>query len=432
MSPTHPTIHASVPATGRVSFSNMLSTAPKQVSFQHEDRQWDCRFNVQTDNDLETLLTGIRSDYERGRLKYILVGGVEIGTRPYQDDYQVRHVHVAAIFHNRVSKRAILKNWNVKEGNGYYLVPRNRDLPYSGWKSHHTKEFSKTDASSLTLYEMGTLPEDLKRKRIEASEEEKKSNVNDILIELKEMIEKGDEEPAFKKYPRTYLQYGEKIKAMVIQKKDLFKTEGHPHIWLHGFPGTGKTAILNYIYPKSYKKNLYNKFFDLYNPEVHTHVLLEDLDYEAVDRLSINFLKTICDEAGFSIGKISCTTLGPRNYSRTTTIIDQKYKTPQLTRTTCLVTSNFTISEILTETKGIEVTKAAFYRRFWHVCITELLRLLGIKLLPKFERNKLKKEGNDDTAKLFMGWDYLTDSPTCTPLRSPEEYQKIIKDHYYA
>lgn len=389
----------------------MFNAPAKTVPFTTEDRQWDARFNVQQDEDLTRLLDAIGQEWERGKFKYILVGGVEIGTRPYQDDYQIKHIHVAAIFHNRVSKRSILKNWNVKEGNGYYLVPRNRDLPYSGWKNHHIKEFSKIDKAKCTLYEMGTLPEDIKKQRVQASEEEKKRKIDDVLIEMRSLIEEGKDDDAFRKFPRNYLTYGEKIKAMVTQKKNFFKTNGDPHIWLYGFPGTGKTAILSYIYPKYFKKNLHNKFFDLYNPSEHTHVLLEDLDHEAVERLSINFIKTICDEAGFAV--------------------DQKYKTPQLTRTTCLVTSNFTIPEVLPDGEGREQNKGAILRRFWHVNIMSFLRMLGVKLLPKFERQQLAKEGNDDPGKLFIAWDYLTDTPLCTPLRSPQEYQKIVKDHFY-
>ena len=105
-----------------------------------------------------------------------------------------------------------------------------------------------------------------------------------------------------------------------------------------------------FIYPKAYKKNLYNKFFDLYDPTEHTHVMLEDLDHEAVQKLSINFIKTICDEAGFAI--------------------DQKYKTPQLARTTCLVTSNFTIREVVPETEGFHKNLQAIARRFWCFPVT--------------------------------------------------------------
>jgi hypothetical protein len=389
-----------------------MSVNNKNVAFTAQDRQWDARFNVQTDADLDNLLGGIQAEWAAGKFRYILVGGIEVGTRPYQDDYQVRHVHVAAIFHNRVTKSSILKNWNVKVGNGYYLVPRNRDLPYSGWKSHHIKEFSKVDATKCSLFEMGDLPQDETAKaKVFASKEEKKRKCDDILIEMRELIEKGQAEDAFKKFPRNYLIYGERIKSMVTQKKDFFKSDGNPHIWLWGYPGTGKSAILNYVYPKYYKKNLHNKFFDLYDPDIHSHVMLEDLDHEAVERLSINFLKTICDESGFPI--------------------DQKYKAPQLTRTCVLVTSNFQIPDIIPDGQGIEESKQALLRRFWHVNIFALLRLLGLKLIPKWDRQALKAAGNTDPSKLFMTWDYLTDMPTCTPLNSPEDYQKKIKEAYY-
>ena len=131
----------------------------------------------------------------------------------------------------------------------------------------------------------------------------------------------------------------------------------------------------------------------------------------AVERLSINFLKTICDEAGFAV--------------------DQKYKTPQLARTCVLVTSNFQISDIIPEGAGLEENKKALYRRFWHVNIYALLRLLGLKLLPKFDRMKLQKEGNTDPSRIFMTWDYVQDIPLCIPLEKPEHYQQLIKDSYY-
>lgn len=385
---------------------------PKQVPFTHQDRQWDARFNVPTDSDLESLLEGIKQDWEHGKLKYILVGGIEIGTRPYQDDYQLRHVHIAAVYANRVSKSSILKHWNVKQGNGYYLVPRNRDLPYAGWRNHHIKDFSKIDKSKCVLYEMGTLPADEKdKRRAPLGEEEKKRKVDEILIDMREMIEKGEEKNAFVKYPRNYLIYGERLKAMVHQKRDFFKSKGDPHIWVYGYPGSGKTAILSFIYPTYFKKNLHNKFFDLYDPELHTHVMLEDLDYEAIDKLSINFIKTICDEAGFAV--------------------DQKYKSPQLARTVCLVTSNFTIDALVQDGNGVEESKRALYRRFWHINIYDLLRVVGLKLLPKWDRQRLKQEGNTDVSKLFMEWDYATDLPTGKPLRGYEDYQVMIRNAYY-
>jgi hypothetical protein len=385
------------------------------VGFKTEDRQWDARFNVQTEQDLATLRSAVEALALSGRFKYVLISGVEIGTRPAHDDYNVRHVHMCMIFHNRISKASILKNLAITQGNGYYLVPRNRDLPYSGWREHHIKAFTKVDPDVPILYEYGELPMDVKEKKaVSASSEEKKRKLDDILIEMKALITDGKEDDAFKKFPRNYLTYGEKIKAMVLQKRDFFKDKRHPHVWVYGFAGTGKTALLSFIYPKYYKKNLCNRFFDLFDPKEHTHVMLEDLDHQAVERLGINFIKTICDEAGFPI--------------------DQKYKTPQLISTTCLVTSNFNIGEIMSQqenTAGLTQNLPAMMRRFYHVRIDELLRLLQLKLIPKWDRVKLQKEGNTDNSKLFMTYDYVSDTPLCIPIKEPEYYQEVIRDYYY-
>ena len=381
------------------------------VTKGHEDRQWDCRFNIPNEQYLDEVLASIKSENDKGKFKYILVGGIEIGTRPNQNDYKCKHIHVAVIFHNRASKASILRNWSIIEGHGYYLVPRNRDLPYSGWKNHHIKLFSKINPDSVLLFEQGELPVDKNVKRIEANEVEKKRKLDDILRDMREMYESGRGEECFDKFPRTTVLYGERIKAMISQKKDFFQTKRHPNIWLHGYPGSGKTTLLNFIYPNYFKKNLHNKFFDLYDPKIHTHIMLEDLDHEAVERLSINFIKTTCDEAGFAV--------------------DQKYKTPQLTQAPVLVTSNFTIPQIIPDGKGIEENKAALMRRFYHIRIDMLLQFLCLRLLPKEERVKLQKEGNNDPGKLFLTWDYLQDRPLCMPLRDPEHYQEIIRDTYY-
>lgn len=383
------------------------------VSYQTEDRQWDLRVNVQDDTSLELLLNSIKTEVQNGKIRYVLVGGLEIGTKSNHSDYQIRHVHIAVIFHNRASKSSIIKNFAIKEGNGYYMVPRNRDLPYSGWKEHHTKIFSKINEEELCLYEYGQLPEDIKQKKVvEKSSEEKKRKVDEILIDMREMIKNGQEEEAFKKFPRNYVLYGSRLKAMIHQKSNFFGDRKNPHIYLFGFPGTGKTQILKYVYPAMYKKDLSNRFFDLYDETMHTHIMLEDLDHENVEKLGIQFLKTLCDEAGFPI--------------------DQKYKTPQLTRSTILVTSNFNIPEIIPDDlRGVEQTKAALFRRFWHIRIDNFLRVLGLKLIDKWERKRLQQEGNEDSSKLFMSWDYTQDIPTGLPIKTPEEYQEIIRNEYY-
>lgn len=144
--------------------------------------------------------------------------------------------------------------------------------------------------------------------------------------------------------------------------------------------------------------------------------MLEDLDHDAVDRLSTNFLKTLCDESGFSI--------------------DQKYKTPQLTRSAILVTSNFTIHQIIDQSEecnvfGKSANKQAMLRRFWHIEAKEFFHILGLKILPKYELQQLKKAGNTDPSKCFLTWDYVTDTPLGKPVDEPSVYQQLLRDTYY-
>lgn len=396
------------------SFSKM-EQAGNFVPFHHVDREWDARFNVPTVEDLNLLVAAIKAEATSGKFRYALISGVEIGTRPFQDDYLIRHVHCCLVYNNRVTKSSILKNLQIKQGNGYYLVPRKRELPYSGWKAHHVKPESKASPDSLCLYEYGVLPVDkvcAEAQVARRSDEEKKRKLDDIIVEMRSLIEQGKDEESFRKFPRNHLTYGEKIKAMVMQKRDFFKTKGDPHIWLYGVPGTGKSAVLQVIYPEYYNKNLDNRFFDRYLDGQHSHVLLQDVDHGVVEKLGAQFFKSICDEAGYPI--------------------DAKYKTPQIARLTVLVSSNFTISDVIPEDlKGRNETIQALYRRFWHVNIKDLLPILGLKLLSKYEINQLKKIGNLDPGKIFMTWDYLRNVPLGLPLKAPEEYQKIIRDHFY-
>jgi hypothetical protein len=391
-----------------------MATSGTFVPFHHVDREWDARFNVPTQEDLDVIVASVKAEVQAGRFKYVLVSGVEVGSRPFQDDYLIRHVHVALIYNNRVTKSSILKNLGVKQGNGYYLVPRKREFPYSGWKKHHTKTETKVDASSLCLYEYGTLPTD-RLAAVESaprSAEEKKRKLDDIIVEMRQLIEEGREEESFRKFPRNHLTYGEKIKAMVMQKRDFFKSKGDPHIWLFGNPGSGKSAILQVIYPEYYNKNVENRFFDRYLDGQHSHVLLQDVDHNVMDTLGVQFFKSVCDEAGYPI--------------------DAKYKTPQIARLTILISSNFTIEDVVAEEiKGRRENVTALQRRFWQVNIRDLLPILGVKLLSKYEITQLKKAGNLDPRKIFLAYDYLRDVPTGLPLATAEEYQKIIKDHFY-
>lgn len=385
------------------------------VAYHTQDREWDARFNLPTQEDLDHLLASVKKEWDGGKFRYVLVSGIEIGDRPYQQDFMIKHVHCCFVYQNRVTKSSVLKNLGVKEGNGYYLVPRKRELPYKGWVDHHKKTATKIDTTILSLFEQGELPPerlDAKKDIVKRSEGEKKRKLDEIIVEMKELIENGKDEEAFVKFPRNYMTYGEKLKAMTQQKRDFFKSDGHPHIWLFGLPGTGKSALLQVIYPDYFNKNLDNKFFDRYDSKVHTHVLCQDVDHTVIEKLGIQFFKSICDEAGYPI--------------------DQKYKAPQIARLCVLISSNFTIDEVMPEDlAGRQVNLVAMQRRFFQVNIRDLLPMLGLKMLNRYELTQLKKEGNLDPLKLFMSWDYLRNCPTGDKLSEASVYQQKIKEFYY-
>jgi hypothetical protein len=155
---------------------------------------------------------------------------------------------------------------------------------------------------------------------------------------------------------------------MIHQKRDFFKTSGNPHIWLYGNPGTGKSALMQVIYPDYFNKNLDTKFFDRYDDKTHSHVLLQDVDHVSFEKLGVQFFKSICDEAGYPI--------------------DQKYKTPQIVRLCVLITSNFQIHDVVPEDmKGRRENLQALHQslgsNFFRNMKSTNLRRTGTKILAR-------------------------------------------------
>ncbi|GLE07449.1 hypothetical protein PINS_up017686 [Pythium insidiosum] len=116
------------------------------------------------------------------------------------------------------------------------------------------------------------------------------------------------------------------------------------------------------IYPDYYNKNLDTRFFDCYNEEHHTHCLMQDVDHNVVEKLGVQFFKSVCDDSGYPI--------------------DVKFKAAKMVRMTILVTSNFCIDDVVPEDlPGRRENLAALSRRFFQVNIRDLLPILGLKMI---------------------------------------------------
>jgi hypothetical protein len=57
--------------------------------------------------------------------------------------------------------------------------------------------------------------------------------------------------------------------------------------------------------------------------------------------------------------------------------------------------------------------------------------LLGLKLLPEYERKLLKSKGNQNPAAIFMAWDYFRNSPTGEEVQQAAYYSDLILGYYY-
>lgn len=84
--------------------------------------------------------------------------------------------------------------------------------------------------------------------------------MDDIFRIIRQKLDEGvEDDEIFNQFPKAFTMYGEKIKSTTKQRRITACNKGDPHLWVTGYPGTGKTAVLNMIYPKAYKKNLYNQ-----------------------------------------------------------------------------------------------------------------------------------------------------------------------------
>lgn len=387
------------------------------------NNQWDARFNFPTRLHTDGFVANIKLLAQSGWFSYCLVGGVEVGRNPLYNSYGNRHVHCAFIFHTRIAGSTIMSKLGINKNRGYYLVPRDRKLSLAGWRDHHVKDDTKVEGTPRVLFEDGYLPLDgsfkTGYKRVgqsidggtQSELKRPKQSQDQKILEIRALIEGGKEREACTLHPAIYYRYADKIKSSLIQNKPRGPALIEPHLWIWGRPGTGKTQICQFLYPKTFKKDLNGKFWELYEPDWHDHVMLEDLDHTNVDKLGIQFLKTICDEDGFTV--------------------DQKYKACQPAKTTVLVTSNFDIYQVIPEGKGVEETRSALYRRFTVFKIEDLLCVLNMKLKTKEELNELKLAGNIEKGALFHNWDYLNSCVSSEPIKDPEYYRQLIIDMVY-
>lgn len=85
------------------------------TEWAEQDRQWDIRINLgdgdctlaEASTELDWFVDKVRA---WDKIKYVFVGGIEVGDNPSQDDFKRFHVHVCLILFTPNTRRAVVHN----------------------------------------------------------------------------------------------------------------------------------------------------------------------------------------------------------------------------------------------------------------------------------------------------------------------------------
>lgn len=181
-------------------------------------------------------------------------------------------------------------------------------------------------------------------------------------------------------FPSDWVRQGAKLKAQYWQQTKSIKICHERHLWIWGLPGTGKSNIVEVLFPDYYSKRPDDDWTGF---QGHGNVYLGDLDPLSFQRAGIHNMKIWSDPQGFN---------GNRKYGGGEHIGGARM----------IVTSNFTIEECMKhDWQGFVQLLAAMKRRFREVHIDQLLAEHDLQLRTPFELQVLQSQGNEDYALCF-------------------------------
>lgn len=270
---------------------------------------------------------------------------------------------------------------------------------YNRIRQDFTKIESKEDPNVLLLI-------DFPSKKLHARTEDDTDTMDDrpskkvkmANHELRALVESGNIEAIKDWNYNFYLRNKGSIEAEAAKYRPKTLDEVKEHLWIVGKPGTGKSAITQYLWPDAYQKDLCNQNFEEYNGE--KIVVLDDMDNKRLRQMTVGKLKNLCNPAG-----IQCKV---------------NYGTVHV-KSQIIVTSNYTIKECfkhkgkkqyvpnpdhMQDEEPIEedVDYIAIVRRFKEVTIEELLLEHKLRLMTKDQIANLSPE-EKGTYQIFEEFD---------------------------
>lgn len=331
------------------------------------------------------------------RFQRLLVSGAELCPETGR-----RHVHVYVEFDNQKHSGQLDRFLHLT-GVSKPFIKAACKADYNRIRQDYTKISTKEDPSVLLLIDWPSKTlHDRDDEETDTMDERPTKKTKMANHELRALVESGNIEAIKDWNYNFYLRNKGSIEAEAAKHRPKTFDQVKEHLWIVGKPGTGKSAITQYLWPQAYQKDLCNQNFEEYNNE--DIVVLDDMDNKRLRQMTVGKLKNLCNPAG-----IQCKV----NYGTV------------FVKAQIIVTSNYSIKECFKHKGKVryvpnpdhvqeeipieeDVDYIAIKRRFKEITIEELLLEKKLRLMTKEQINELSLE-EKGTYQIFEEYDAYTE-----------------------
>lgn len=217
------------------------------------------------------------------RFQKLLIGGPEIAPST-----GLRHVHVYVQFEHQKQKHHIIPllhltglTWHIDEA---------KKCDYKRISEHHCKMETKENGDILYLFKH---PTEIEIEHVNTPYVKQKTTMS----EIRSIIESTGDINQVKDYNyAVYMRHSGFIDKECNKFRPATENIKQKHYWIHGLPGTGKTAICHVLWPKAHYQDCCNPNFEDYDNQ--DTVVFNDFDNKALRLFTVGKMKNLCDPAG--------------------------------------------------------------------------------------------------------------------------------------